>query len=145
MDFKNNTRGFRNNNPGNIRLGNDWKGEKDGDDQSFEVFTSIEYGIRALFKLIKNYASKYQCFTIEDVIKRYAPPSENDTRQYVKSVYDYMYEYSSSPQQLALYHDAGKTAFLDNGLLPLFVAAIINHENGFQPFNITFIRNCEAL
>lgn len=51
-------RGIRNNNPGNIRWGENWQGlKKDGKerDSSFCVFESPEYGIRALAKILINY------------------------------------------------------------------------------------------
>lgn len=40
-------RGIRNNNPLNIKIGNDWKGEVPNTDGTFEQFESMEYGLRA--------------------------------------------------------------------------------------------------
>jgi hypothetical protein len=80
------TRGYRNNNPGNIRLTTKkWIGEIDGTDKDFKTFKSMPYGYRAIFALLREYISKgYD--TIEKIINRYAPPSENITSAYVKTV-----------------------------------------------------------
>lgn len=85
-------RGIRNNNPLNIRKGNSWKGERPiQTDKAFEEFVSMEYGIRAGFYLIRKYMSGYMGLTqkfntIELIIKRWAPPSENATQKYIDAV-----------------------------------------------------------
>lgn len=85
-------RGIRNNNPLNIRKGNNWQGERHPQlDRDFEEFESIEYGIRAAFKLFRNYITgfsgrsvKYN--TIRKLIRRWAPPTENATQRYIDFV-----------------------------------------------------------
>lgn len=85
-------RGIRNNNPLNIRKGNNWKGERPvQDDPSFEQFVSMEWGIRAGFILLREYMTGYHGIThkfntIELIIKRWAPPTENATRKYIDFV-----------------------------------------------------------
>lgn len=85
-------RGIRNNNPLNIRKGNNWKGERPNQtDKAFEEFQTMEYGIRAGFKLLKNYITGYggkvaPFDTIEKIVKRWAPPTENATRNYIDFV-----------------------------------------------------------
>lgn len=82
-------RGYRNNNPLNIRLskGHTWKGEiRPSKDPSFMQFESMGYGFRAAFKLLDNYRKLHGCVTLEDYINRWAPPSENDTRAYIHTV-----------------------------------------------------------
>lgn len=85
-------RGIRNNNPLNIRKGNNWQGERHPQtDKEFEEFVSMQYGIRAGFKLIRKYMSGYNGLTkkfdtIELIIKRWAPPSENATQRYIDFV-----------------------------------------------------------
>lgn len=81
------TRGYRNNNPGNIRLNPyiKWEGQIDGDDPSFVKFKSMEFGIRALMKLLINY-QKRGYNTISKIINRYAPPSENNTSNYIQII-----------------------------------------------------------
>ena len=82
-----NPRGIRNNNPLNIRVGNDWQGErKPNTDGAFEQFQTMQYGYRAAFKLLKTYMGKYRCHTIRQIIHKWAPPRENDTNAYVKRV-----------------------------------------------------------
>jgi hypothetical protein len=145
MDFKVNSRGMRNNNPGNIRLGNDWKGEKPGSDGQFEAFTSVEYGIRAIYKLIDSYKKNYKAITIEAIISRYAPTSENATARYIQDVLSYMMKNSYNEQSQYLIKDKAHTDVHLTGLLPLFIGGIILVENGFQPFNFEFIQGCQTL
>lgn len=85
-------RGIRNNNPLNIRKGNNWQGELAVQtDKAFEQFQSMEWGLRAGFKLLRNYITgrggHYKpCDTIESIIKRWAPENENDTQNYINVV-----------------------------------------------------------
>lgn len=80
-------RGIRNNNPLNIRIGNKWIGEVDCPaDKKFEQFTSMDYGIRAGFYLIRRYINRYGLRTIEDIISRWAPSKENNTSNYISIV-----------------------------------------------------------
>lgn len=84
-------RGIRNNNPLNIRKGNNWQGERHPQtDSSFEEFTSMIWGLRAGFLLLKRYMSPggYNCHCIQDIIERWAPPTENATVAYIKAVCD---------------------------------------------------------
>lgn len=79
-------RGIRNNNPLNIRKGNDWQGERHPQaDSAFEEFQSIDYGLRAAFIIIRNYIRR-KIDTPEKVISTWAPKSENNTAAYVKTV-----------------------------------------------------------
>lgn len=85
-------RGIRNNNPLNIRKGNKWKGERpEQTDKAFEEFISMEYGIRAGFIILRKYITGYnglsQKFnTIEKIVRRWAPPTENATQKYIDFV-----------------------------------------------------------
>jgi len=138
------TRGFRNNNPGNIRNTSiDWKGETVGDDKGFETFKAVEYGIRAIFRLLKTYRSK-GFDSIREIIYRFAPPSENQTDQYVLSVMHYMSEHDDNARKL-LEEEGEHLKPYPYGLIELFVEAIIHHENGSQPFNREFIEGCSKL
>ena len=105
--------GERNNNPLNIRKvkGQKWKGEaspqpspvgegalpQGGSDNGalpqrgsgegatgpFVRFSSLSYGLRAAFCILRTYRDKYKLVCIEDIITRWAPPTENDTRKYI--------------------------------------------------------------
>ena len=90
------TLGLRNNNPLNIRRGKShWIGEipqssspsrggREG--SSFVQFRTIEFGLRAAFCLLRTYSTKYKLNCIRDIISRWAPPTENDTEQYIRNV-----------------------------------------------------------
>ena len=85
-------RGIRNNNPLNIRKGNNWKGErKVQSDKAFEEFETLQFGLRAGLKLIRNQISGFngsrpKFNTIGKLIKVWAPPSENATDKYIDFV-----------------------------------------------------------
>ena len=80
-------RGIRNNNPLNIRIGNQWLGERPcPNDPSFEQFVSMEYGIRAGFVLLRRYIRHYKRTTILDIIMAWAPGTENNTVRYIETV-----------------------------------------------------------
>lgn len=118
-------RGIRNNNPGNIRHGDHWQGlAKQQNDKDFCIFTSAEYGIRALVKILLNYEKKYGLNNVQKIINRYAPPNENDTGSYIQSV----------ASQLGV----GVDDIIDiknKAIMLILVKAIIRHENGEQPYN----------
>ncbi len=77
-------RGIRNKNPGNIKLGTDWDGLADEQsDPVFCVFKEAVWGIRALVKILLTYRFHHKRFTVESIIERWAPPSENDTDAYI--------------------------------------------------------------
>lgn len=85
-------RGIRNNNPLNIRKGSSWKGERPNQtDKAFEQFISLEWGIRAAFKLLRNHISGFKgtrpkMNTYRKIITMWAPPNENATEEYINYV-----------------------------------------------------------
>lgn len=81
-------RGYRNNNPLNIRISrNAWKGKiNPSGDSAFEQFVSMPYGYRAALVLMRNYIKNYNCDTVSKIINRWAPPTENNTLKYVADV-----------------------------------------------------------
>lgn len=81
------------NNPANIQRGSAWKGlSKIQKHKRFCTFESRVYGIRALIVLLRTYHYKYKLNTIEKVIHRYAPLSENNTYEYIVHVQKWMTE-----------------------------------------------------
>lgn len=82
------TRSERNNNPGNIRLtGDRWRGQVlPPPDRGFVTFTEPKWGYRALFVILEGYMIRHGLRTIRGIIGRYAPPSENATAAYIRSV-----------------------------------------------------------
>ena len=86
------TRGIRNNNPLNIRRSSTrWQGaRKEQTDKSFVQFETMAYGYRAAWKILQTYYERFctqgKPFTVRNIIERWAPPTENDTEAYIKSV-----------------------------------------------------------
>ncbi|WP_413493828.1 structural protein [Morganella psychrotolerans] len=81
-------RGERNNNPGNIDYNprNPWQGQLPHDpkiESRFCRFQSPEYGIRAIYKLLQTYQTKYGLSSVKAIINKYAPPNENNTGGYI--------------------------------------------------------------
>lgn len=68
--------GLRQNNPGNIRPGGGFFGETDAAN-GYASFETEQLGLRALARLLNTYGTKYNINTIEDLVERYAPPSDN--------------------------------------------------------------------
>ena len=82
-------RGMRNNNPLNIIKSEkiNWQGEvKPSTDPNFAQFETLEYGLRAAFKLLRTYYTKHGCKTITQIISRWAPETENQVVAYIKAV-----------------------------------------------------------
>ena len=86
------SRGLKNNNPLNIRRSADkWEGARiEQTDKSFVQFVSMAYGYRAAWKVLDTYCLTFRrerrAYNLRNIIARWAPPSENDTGAYVRSV-----------------------------------------------------------
>ena len=115
------SRGLRNNNPGNIRLGSfRYKGEKaKSSDTAFRQFDSVEWGYRAMFMLLYTYEKRYGCNTLRKIINRYAPPVENHTEGYIRRV----------AHATHLLPDE-KISTTDGAIMTAVVAAMSEVENG---------------
>lgn len=90
-------RGVRNCNPGNIRMPPKKLEDKDkfegeirpSKDKSFRTFVKMAYGYRAMHYLLRKYKNKYSLNTLEQMINRWAPPSDNNkTEVYIDFVCD---------------------------------------------------------
>ena len=114
-------RGLRNNNPGNIKRSKVcFIGEvRPSSDTVFKQFESMAYGYRAMFMLLHTYDLKLGLNTIESIINRYAPNSENNTAAYVKRVS----ELSGVPA-------TSRFSSTNVDIMPHIVAAMSYHENG---------------
>lgn len=112
-------RGYRNNNPGNIKKTADqWQGLASvQSDPVFFQFVSAEYGIRALTKIILTYMNVHKLTSINQIISRYAPGTENDTQSYINFVAARVGVPGHIP--------------LDWFEIPKLVEAIILFENGY--------------
>lgn len=100
--------GIRNNNPANIRFNPavSWQGQAGEGEGGFAKFTSMVMGIRAAAKLLLTYFNKHGLNTITKIISRWAPPNENNTSEYVKTVCaltGYFENQELAPTKLVLY------------------------------------------
>lgn len=115
-------RGIRNKNPFNIRISHsDWQGKvpvSKNTDGAFEQFVSMEYGIRAGMKLLRNYIQVHGIDTIREIISRFAPSNENDTGAYIRAV------------AMRTGFDKDKHLNADKNTLTRLAGAIMAHENG---------------
>ncbi|WP_206732679.1 hypothetical protein [Halarcobacter ebronensis] len=126
-------RGIRNNNPMNIRKSsNDWQGKIVGEDTAFETFVSPAYGIRAGAKTLLNYQKFYGLNTVNQIISRFAPASENNTNAYATHVADYLGVGLNEPITV-------KDRIYD------LVTVIILHENGYNPYDTQVINSGVSL
>lgn len=115
-------RGIRNNNPLNIRIGNNWWGEVENQtDTQFEQFEKMEYGIRAAFIILRRYIEKYGRNTVELIVSSWAPSSENNTKAYIK----FVCEKAGFPEDYIIKYDNKKT-------MVRLVDAMIQYECGRQ-------------
>lgn len=123
--FVSGARGIRNNNPGNIVKSNvKWAGQVEGSDDNFVTFDSPESGIAALGKNLIAYNDKHGLNTIQDIISRWAPPHENDTKAYIDKVAKSI---GVNPSE--------KIDIRNPDTLTKLTQAIIQHENGNQPYS----------
>ncbi|EHB7109692.1 hypothetical protein JWW32_002027 [Salmonella enterica] len=114
-----NTRGMRNNNPGNLTAAPNSPG-KDG---RFNIFHNQRDGTAALFRQLMLDADRGKP-TLRQELKKYAPHNENPTEAYIAYVSRITGINPDAPLDL---HDR-KT-------LLRVVPPIIKFENGFQPFS----------
>ena len=114
-------RGLRNNNPLNIiRSATKWQGMSETQtDKHFVQFKTLAYGYRAAFLLIRTYMRKYGLLSIEQIIRRWAPPSENNTAAYIRTVSemsgikrDAMLHWQNEAEMIALVQ---AMAYVENG------------------------------
>lgn len=132
-------RGIRNNNPLNIRKGNNWQGEVScSTDGEFEQFVSMQWGIRAGFKILKNYMTGYggrvkPLTNIHDIIHRWAPPSENNCKAYIDSVC-----------RFSGLHEYERLQFSDRNKMLALVDGMIRVECG-QPVSLDIIASAYDL
>ena len=88
-------------------------------DPSFVQFTSMAYGYRAAFVLLRTYRTKYGCNTIRKIIERWAPRNENRTDTYIRNVASWS---RIGPDKLIAGQDAN--AYIS------IVSAMSRQENG---------------
>ncbi|GAB1368848.1 hypothetical protein MASR1M42_13990 [Azonexus hydrophilus] len=118
-------RGVRNNNPGNIMKGDKrWQGEVQGNDPRYATFATPEAGIRAMGKTLLTYQEKHGLNSVEAIIARWAPATENNTAAYVATV----------AKEMGVKPDAALN-LRDGDTLAKLTRAMIRVENGNQPYS----------
>ena len=121
------------NNIFNIRAnGAKWVGQI-GSNKGFVVFDTQEHAIRAWLVLMRTYRKKYGLTTIRDIIKRYAPPSENNTERYVRYCCTVTLKGSTEPiTNKATYYVLGQAmAMMETGTILSYdvIASVANKFN----------------
>lgn len=110
-------------NVGNIRFSSHqkWLGQS-GEYKGFVKFIDEIYGIRALIKLIENYIVLSDCYSVNLIISRYAPSTENNTEDYIKFVEDAVYDVGGNPHCVTI----GSHTFFE------IVKAICKYETNYD-------------
>ena len=87
------SRGWRNNNPLNIRRGEEWQGlvaKEKRTDGAFCQFLNMTWGYRAAARCLRSYYQLFcqqgRAWDVENIISRWAPASENKTEAYIANV-----------------------------------------------------------
>lgn len=116
-------RGLRNRNPGNIRRSAvRYKEEVESGDAAFKAFRTMAWGYRAMFVLLHTYRVRHGVATLRGMIARWAPPSENDTEAYLRTV----------ARRSGIDPDAAIDT-RDRPAMTRIVAAMAHVENGTEP------------
>jgi hypothetical protein len=120
-------RGFRNNNPFNLRPGQPWQGlSPTQTDPDFCQFVAPQWGIRAGCKVLLTYQTD-DLNTVRQIINRYAPPSDdNPTNAYVDNVSKACGVDPDAPIDV-------------RAMLPQLASGIIEQENGSNPYSADVI------
>lgn len=114
------TRGMRNNNPGNLRAG---FGQIGTDSGGYAVFPSREAGYNAAARQLVGYHNA-GLDTINAIVSKWAPASENNTQAYVSSVVQSMNQKGFNVGAFS------KLNLRDSGMLKALLDSMINHEVG---------------
>jgi len=119
--------GVRNNNPGNIRYGEFAKklGATGKDDKGFAIFPDYQSGEQAIAKLLDT--KSYKNLSGKQAMMRYAPPSENNTSNYIAFM-----EKKGVPMDK-------KVSDMTPEEKQAMVNAIVHYENGMPPERIASI------
>lgn len=132
MSDKKEPRGYRNKNPGNLKLTNiNWDGKipnTKNTDKVFEQFTTDFYGIRAAAMDLDSDINK-GANTITKLINEYAPTTENKTQNYI----NFVVKQTGIGANAALKRDTQTILAL--------LKAIFHYENGFLKYGDFLIIN----
>jgi len=126
-------RGIRNNNPGNIRPGENWLGlaetsrmaEFQKSETGFCVFVEPEWGLRAMAILLRNYQRLHNLKTPLEIIGRWAPASDNNN----------VASYASVLAKALGINASDPVDLTQNSTLITAMKALALHENGELPYD----------
>lgn len=126
-------RGVRNNNPGNLEFAGQAGATREAGSGRFARFGTPQAGLDALARQIELYGGRgYN--SVRAIISKFAPPGENDTEGYIRSV--------------ASRIGVGETEALKLGnrlQLAQLMQAIIEHENGVKnPYSREMVASAAA-
>lgn len=124
--FATESRGFRNNNPGNIeKTTQGWVGKStECDDPRFECFEDTRYGVRALVLVLHTYHHRHNISDLEGLVHRWSPPHENPSEAIQGSLRGLL---------------PGVDTIGPDNLYKL-VQAIILLENGYNPLDDNYVQ-----
>lgn len=119
------SRGLRNNNPGNLRdSGDTWVGELGADSGGYVIFDTPEHGLRALAITLKTYQRLHGINTVRGIVARYAPAADgNNETAYVDHLAGLLGVGPDDPISI-------------DAVLPSLMFGIVRHENGSQPYTM---------
>lgn len=126
--YNQSVRGYRNNNPLNLRISSHkWKGKvpaSQNTDGAFEQFETMAYGFRAALKNLQTYINKCGCSTIATIVNKWAPASDgNNPTNYANTVASRTgiskTEGISASDKEQMCQIAAAMAYVENGSAPL--------------------------
>lgn len=133
-------RGIRNHNPGNVLRTKSvtWQGqaEDQSGDPEFVVFSAPEWGLRAIARILLSYRNR-DVRTPQAIANRWAPPNhkkpdgtvvKNDTDAYAKALAKALNITIAMPVDVR-----------DPAVMGALIAAIVQKENGQQPYPVELI------
>ncbi len=116
-------RGYRDNNPLNLRPSQPWEGitgvDTSGGEPGYLQFVDAQHGIRAGVRILLRYEENYGLHTIRQIMNRWAPSSDdNPTQRYITFV---AIQLGISPDQVMS---------ITETTAPTFIEALIRFELG---------------
>lgn len=114
---------FNYNNAGNIMwFGVNWyQGEIGGVNYAgLAKFSDVRYGISAIAKILWYYQSHYGLNTIRQMVTRYAPPSDNNTNQYIEFVTAGVHSYTG-------FNNVNADSVIDFTATPMLVTVFVHY------------------
>lgn len=127
-------RGIRNRNPGNVRAtaAFQWLGQIGQDADNFVINRAPEYGLREIMILFHNYQEYHQLHTTYQLIRRWAPPNENDPADYARFVAGRVMVGINDPIDITV-------------VWRRWTSAIVMYENGQDPYNLDLYTLAHAM